>query len=187
MKTVELNVKTRETGYKTAKELRAQGYVPINYYATGQENQNLYAKTLDLRDIVYTSQKPIVLLHIDGSNDTLRCILKEITFDPITDAITHIDFLGLIDNHLLFTELPIILKGTPEGARLGGKMQQVLHKIKVRTTPELLVDSIEIDISNLEIGKSIQVKDIQREGWKFFLSPDTMICSLKYSRVQAGS
>lgn len=184
MKTIELNVKSREKGYKVAKELRANGYVPINFYAINKTNLNLAAKTLDLREIVYTSHKPIVLLKVDGSNETLKCIVKEITFDPVTDEITHIDFLGLVENHLLTTDLPIILKGTPEGERLGGKLQQVLHKIKVRTTPDLLDDSIEIDISNLEVGKSIQVKDIQKEGWKFFLPPDTMICSLKHPRVQ---
>ncbi|HPD33880.1 MAG TPA: 50S ribosomal protein L25 [Candidatus Kapabacteria bacterium] len=186
MKTVELNVKTREKGSKIAKELRQKDCVPINYYASGKENLNLYAKAHDLRDIVYTNHKPIVLLHIDENTEPLKCIVKEISFDPVTEKIIHIDFLGLVDNHLLYTELPIILKGTPEGARLGGVLQQTLRKIKVRTIPELLSDSIEIDISNLELGKSVQVKDIQREGWKFSLPPDTVICSLKHSRIQAS-
>ncbi|MCE5304523.1 MAG: 50S ribosomal protein L25 [Chloroherpetonaceae bacterium] len=186
MKTIDLNVKTREAGSKIAEDLRRHGFVPANFYAYGVENINVYAKALDLRTIVYTSHKPLVNLHIDDNPEPKKCIVKEIVFDPVTEQITHIDFLGLVENHTLTTELPIVLKGTPEGIRLGGKLQQVLHKIKIKTTPEFLSDSIEIDISQLEIGKSVYVRDIQREGWKISLPPDTMICSLKFVRQAAS-
>jgi large subunit ribosomal protein L25 len=180
---IDLKTFPRETGRKVAKELRKNDLVPCVFYAKGKENINFYAKAKDLKPIVYTAHKPIVKLYVNDATEPIDCIVKDIVFDPVTDKIIHIDFLGLLPNHPVKVELPVILIGTPIGARLGGKLTQVIHKIGLITVPELLTSSIEIDISKLNIGQQLQVKDIEKEGWKFTLPPSALICSVSATRI----
>jgi len=183
MLTVNLNCKSRIPGRETAKELRKNDLIPCVFYAKGKDNIIFSATAKELRPVVYTAHKPIVKLFIDGATEPLEAIVKDITFDPVTEKIVHIDFLGLLPNHPITIELPVILKGTAIGTRLGGKLSQVVHKIKLTTTPDKLASAIEIDITKLDIGQQIQIKDIVQEGWKFSLPPSALICSVKQTRV----
>ncbi|MGB9702340.1 MAG: 50S ribosomal protein L25 [Candidatus Kapaibacteriota bacterium] len=183
MLTVDLNCKSRIPGRETAKELRKKELVPCVFYAKGKENINFSVSAKELRPVVYTAHKPVVRLFVDGATEPLEAIVKDITFDPVTEKIVHIDFLGLLPNHPVTVELPVILKGTAIGTRMGGKLTQVVHKIKLTTTPDKLASAIEIDITKLDIGQQIQIKDIVQEGWKFSLPPSALICSVKQTRA----
>lgn len=185
MLTVEIRGTKRETGRKVAKELRGKDLIPCNFYAKGKENISFYAKVKDLKPAIYTAQKPVVKLFIDDATQPIDCIVKDLVFDPITDKLVHIDFLGLLPNHPVTIELPIILKGTPIGTKVGGKLSQVVHKVKLTATPENLTDAITVDVSKLDIGQQLQFKDIQKEGWKFALPPSALICSVKATRVSS--
>ncbi len=183
MKTLELIAQKREVGRKATRDLRKNDLIPACYYAKGKENVNFVVKAKDIRPFVYTAHKPIAQITIEGTDEKYVAVIKSVSFDPVTDKILHVDFLGLIPNHTLTVDIPIILNGTPIGVRKGGKVSQVIHKVKITTTPELLIDALEIDITDLDIGKQLQFKDITKEGWLFSVPPSALICSVKQTRA----
>lgn len=182
MKVIELKANLRQAGRKISKELRNSGFIPCVYYAMGKDNINFYAKLKDLRPFVYTAHKPIARITIQETNQTFDAVVKDMAFDPVTDNLLHLDFVGLIPNHPVTIEIPVILKGTAIGTRVGGKLNQVIHKVEITATPENLIDALEVDVTNLNVGQQIQFKDITKEGWKFSVPPSALICSIKASR-----
>lgn len=182
MKVIELKGNQREVGRKKAKELRNSDLIPCVYYAMGKENVCFYAKLKDLRPFVYTAHKHIARITIEETNQTFDAVIKDLAFDPITDKLLHVDFIGLIPNHPVTMEIPVILTGTAIGTRVGGKLNQVIHKVQITSTPENLISALEVDITNLNINQQIQFKDVTKEGWKFSVPPSALICSIKQTR-----
>lgn len=188
MKEIELIVKKRDTGKKASADYRRNGEVPGVYYAKGEENLHILTIPLAMRDIVYTQMARIVSLKFEGEDIKRRCILKKVVFDPVTDAITHFDLLGIKDGQSINIEIPFKLIGQSVGVRNGGKMQHVLLKAKVNCLPENLMESIEVDVSKLKIGKAIAIKDLNNtEGLNFEISTDTVICHVTRPRVGGGT
>ena len=94
----------------------------------------------------------------------MNCVIQELQFHPVTDELVHIDFLELVPGKKLIVEIPLQLNGTPKGAKDGGKITQRIKKLRVKTTPEKLVERIQINIENIELGKSIRVIDLKLDG-----------------------
>ena len=182
MNIVELKGQKRETGRKTAKQLRLEGSVPCNFYAKGMENISFVATIKALKPVLHTNHKPIVKLIIDGGAP-IDAVVKTATFDPITDKPTHIDFIGLIPNHPVTIEVPVITMGTPAGAKVGGRLNTVINKVWITSTPEHLVGAIEVDVSKMQIGQQLQFKHIAKEGWQFSVPMSALICSVKPGRT----
>jgi len=178
MNEVVLEVKKRETGKKNSKSVRNQGFVPGVFYAKGSENLSIYAKKIDLRPIVYTAQTKIVDLHVEGNNQKFQCILKDIQIDPVSDLIVHFDLQGLIAGQKITVELPIKLVGQPVGVRQGGKLMPVMHKIKVKVLPKDLVEFIEANITQLNMGDSLYLKDLNMENLETDMNPDAVVVSV---------
>ena len=100
----------------------------------------------------------MVDISIDGKN--YNCILKDAQFHPVTDNISHLDFLLLKEGTSVIAEIPVRLVGTSPGAKLGGKILMNLKKVKVKTTPDNLVDELTLDISKLQLGHSVRVREV---------------------------
>ncbi len=159
MKTIKINGNLRQDlGKKANATLRKEGLVPGIIYG-GSDNVTFSVKPRDLRDLIYTPDFNVVELDIDGT--TNRCILKDIQFHPVTENIVHIDFLRLVEGHSIKLDIPVKCVGVSPGVKLGGKLQQKMRTVKVKTLPENMVDQLTVDISSLELGDSVRVKDIQ--------------------------
>lgn len=149
--------KRTETGKKAIKAIRREGFIPAILYG-GNENTNVAVAPMAVRDIIYTPDFKIAELDIEGS--THKCIVKDIQFDPITDEIKHIDFLELIDGKPVKVNVPVRYVGVSPGVKTGGKLMTQMRSIKIKTTPEHLVDHLTLDISELELGSAVRVRDI---------------------------
>lgn len=158
METIKVNGEVRETlGKKASKETRRDGLVPAVVYGTG-DPVHFAVKALDLRDLIYTSSFKLAEVNIGGQS--YRTIVKDYQFHPVTDQLRHIDFLALEDGRSIKVEVPVTFTGTSPGVRGGGKLLVAVRRIKIKTTPEHLVDSLTLDISELELGQSIRVRDL---------------------------
>jgi large subunit ribosomal protein L25 len=170
-----------ELGKKATKATRAEGLVPCVIYGQGG-NVHFSAPTLAFRDIVYTPDFKIAEITVDGT--THRAFLKELQFDPVTDSLMHIDFVALVPGHKFTTQVPVILAGVAPGVKVGGKLMQVTRRVKIKTTPEHLVDALTVDISTLELGKSVRIRDIQAlEGVEIIASPGIPIATVEIPRA----
>lgn len=149
--------KREGTGKKAMKALRKEGSIPAVLYGSGN-NTNLSVKPMAVRDLIYTPDFKLAELDIDGSKH--KCFVKDIQFDPITDQIRHIDFLELIAGQPVKVNVPVKYIGVSPGVKVGGTLMTQMRSIKIKCTPENIVDHLELDISELELGSAIRVRDL---------------------------
>ena len=159
MNTVPVNGEVREgLGKGASKAQRNEGKIPCVMYG-GEQPVHFLTDINAVKHLIYTADFKVA--EISAGGNTSRAIIKDIQFHPVTDAVMHIDFLELIDGKTVKVELPIKFKGASPGVKLGGKLQQSLRRAKVKTTPEHLVDELFVDVSTLELGHSVRVRDIE--------------------------
>jgi len=181
MKTVEIVGFKRTTLGKTkSKALRHEGQVPCVLY--GKDTQVHFSVPMILfKDIVYTPEAHTVDLNVEG--DTYKCILQEVQFHPVSEMILHADFFILQENKPVVMEIPIKLTGNAPGVQKGGKIIVKLRKIKIKSLPTNLPDFITIDISGLELGKSIKVGDLKQDNYTILNTPSIPVVSVQIPRA----
>jgi large subunit ribosomal protein L25 len=182
MSEIILEAQRREPGRSVARALRRKGTVPGIYYFHGEESIPVAATELALRPLIYTTESHLVNLKLDdGTMKT--CILKDLSFDPITDRPTHFDLQGVAANEEIKVEVPVTLVGMAIGARDGGVVDFVLHKLEVECLPKYMPEHIEVDITNLHIGEALHVSDLNIENVKFLGAQDATIVAVTQPRV----
>ncbi|MDF2852067.1 MULTISPECIES: 50S ribosomal protein L25/general stress protein Ctc [Sphingobacterium] len=181
MKSIAISGSVRQNvGKRDAKELRYQGLVPAVLYG-GAEQTALSVSAADLKPVLYTADVIIVELNIDGQ--TKRAIVQDAQFHPLTDLVTHIDFLELFDDKEVSLNIPIKLTGTSPGVKMGGKLVQKLRNLRVKALPANLPQEIAVPMESLEVGKSVRVGQIQLENAKVLNNADDTIVSVIMSRA----
>ena len=184
---LDLKVSKRDTTSQTAKSLRNKGFVPGIFYGQGFENIPIVSDLLTLRPVIYTKFTNIISLEIEGSPEKHECVLQDVTFDPVTDKITHFDLIGLIPGAHMTFEVPITLSGQAIGVREGGLLQQNIHKVKVKCLPRDLPQNLVVNVSDLGVGHSVYIKDVKLDNVVFEAPDDTVIVSVGHSRVTAST
>lgn len=134
----------------------------------------------ELRKIVYTPHIYVINLIIDGESHT--AILKELQFHPVTDALLHVDFYEVNDQKPITIGIPIKLTGLAQGIRDGGRMNLSIRKINVTAKYQDIPEHLDIDVTDLKIGKSIKVGDLHFEGLEMATSKEVVVCSIKATR-----
>ena len=178
--------KRTDIGKKATKELRKQGLVPCNIYGE-EKDENGLPKALafaipaaDLRKVVYTPHVYVVNLDIDGEPHT--AIMKELQFHPVKDTLLHIDFYEVNETKPITIGIPVKLNGLAQGVRDGGRMNLTVRKINVTAPYKQIPEVLDIDVTNLTIGKSIKVGDLQFEGLEMVTSKEVVVCTIKATR-----
>jgi large subunit ribosomal protein L25 len=181
MKSITIKGQLRsETGKKSSRRLRSEGQVPAVIYG-GNETIHFYATPLEFRDIVYTAEFMLANIEVDGKS--YKCILKDLQFHKLTDKVTHLDFLELVEGKKLIANIPLKFVGTAEGVKNGGRFVPKMNAISVRTVPAKLVEHVEVDISELLIGKNLRISDVVFEGAEIMHSPRIPVCAVATTRV----
>ena len=174
-----------KVGTKIARQSRREGLIPCVLYG-GEEIIHFNTTYNEVRDLVYTPDFKVAELEVEGK--TYRCIVKEVQFHPVKENILHIDFLQLIEGRPVKVELPVHFKGNSPGVRAGGKLIQKMRRVKVKATPENLVEELKLDISELNLGQSIRVRDIEvPEGMEILSAPSIPVASVEIPRALRGA
>lgn len=168
-----------DLGKKANKALRANGEVPCVIYGAG-ENVNFYVTEKDLMKLLYTPKVYLVNITIDGKS--YKTAMREIQFHPVSDKVLHIDFYQVSEEKPVVMEVPVKLVGFAAGVKLGGKLIQVMRKLKVRAIPANLPDELVVDVTPLELGKSMKVKELGFEGFEIVNSPEVVVANVKITR-----
>lgn len=161
---VELEGKVRETGRKAADALRDAMRVPCVMYGPKiDENVHFSIDELELEKILAVSKRQIIELNIDGEKQ--KTLLKDIEYHPLSDRPIHVDFYALADDHKVTLSVPIKLEGTPVGVvEGGGRIFQPMHILRIRVTPDKIPGTYAVDVTDLKIGDSLHVRDLDLEG-----------------------
>lgn len=166
-------------GKKATRLLRSQELVPGVIYGGAQE-VNFSASAKAVKPIVYTPEFMQADVQVDGKIYT--CILKDLQFDKVTDELLHIDFLELVADKKVVATLPLHLTGVPAGVKGGGKLVVKMKSLKVKALPKDLKESIELDISKLELNENIRVEDVKEKNMEILNSPRIPIASIVMTR-----
>ena len=186
MKEINVTGQKREAlGKKASKQLRKEGLVPCNLYGhatkDGKPVSMAFACPMtELRKVVYTPHIYVINLIIDGESHT--AVMKELQFHPVNDSLLHVDFLEVNDQKPITVGIPVKLNGLAQGVRDGGRMNLVVRKIDVRAPYQQIPETLDIDVTNLKIGKSIKVGQLSYEGLELVTSPEVVVCTIKMTR-----
>lgn len=184
MKTLEIIGYNRANlGKKSSKDLRREGNVPCVMYG-GEKQVHFYAPMILFRELVYTPNIHKVLLNIEG--EKFECILQDIQFHPVSEIILHADFLQISDDKTIKMEVPVKYVGNSPGVIAGGRLVSKLKKIKVSALPSKMPDFIEVDISELQLGKSIKVGELNITDFEILNSDRSPVASVELTRAQRG-
>ena len=180
MKSVSIECTPREnTGKSAVKNLRKQGMVPCILYG-GKDNIPFAASARDFKKIVYTPEVYKINLNIGGNE--YPAIMKDLQFHPVTDEILHADFMKLEEGKPVVVDIPVKLTGSPIGVKEGGKLHSKVRTLQVKAKPGDLPDFIEVNVEDLEIGKSVKVGDVKVQGVEILNPENTAIASVKVTR-----
>jgi len=172
----ELQIEQRsEFGRKAAKALRRNGYIPVNFYSGGEEAQSYVMTETHLREAMHSGEQ-IFNITIDG--EQRRAMVKDVQWHPVTDKILHMDFFGVRLRDIIEIPVSVIANGLAIGVQEGGVLQQPIHEVVVRCKGEDVPDSIEVDVSELDIGDGIHASDIQSDDYEVLIAEDITIISV---------
>ena len=182
MTSIEIQGSVRnEFGKQGSRNDRNNGHVPAVMYG-GNEVLHFTVTPAGVRHLIYSPDFKIADLDIDGKH--YKAILKQVQFHPVSEQILHIDFLRLVDKTPVKIEVPLRFKGTSPGVKVGGKLIQQVRKIKIKTTPEHIVDELKADISSLDLGQALRVRDIiVPKGVEIINNPATPVALIEIPRA----
>ena len=184
MKSLEIvGFKRANLGKKDAKALRLASYVPCVLYG-GTEQVHFSAPAILFRELLYTPEVHIVDLNVEGTH--YRAIVQDAQFHPVNEMLLHVDFLELQEGKEVKMDVPIKYVGVSPGVLAGGKLVSKLRKLKVKATPENLPDYVEVDISDMALGKSIKVNKVEARNYTILTNALAPIATVTIPRALKG-
>jgi len=185
MKTFQLEGTPRtEIGKKAAKAIRKEDMIPAVIYG-GESTIHFNVTKEAVRKLIYTPEIFVIDLTI-GDKKT-KAIIKDMQFQPVTDAVLHIDFLEVFDNKPIVMEVPVALEGFAEGVKAGGKLSLEMRKLKVKALYNLIPEKLTINIDSLGLGKTLQVGALNFEGLEIMNAKNAVVCAVKLTRAARGA
>jgi large subunit ribosomal protein L25 len=166
MKSVPLNAFTRSaSGRGGVKKLRANSRIPAVIYGRTIQPQNLELDQKEVETLIHHSASENVLVDLAIAQDTARpkrlALVQQVQHHPLGGEILHVDFHEVAPDEQVTLMVPVEATGEAAGVKSGGgTLEHVLFKLKVRSLPKDLPEVILVDVSALEVGKSIHLGEI---------------------------
>jgi large subunit ribosomal protein L25 len=211
MKTFKLEGTPREfIGKKASKELRKKGLIPAVLYGQkpvelpykGEINlgekiveigdnkgiivTDLTVSTEGVRKLIYSPEIYLVEIEIKG-NRTVKAILRDSQYHPVSDDILHIDFMEVFDNKPIVMEVPVFLIGHAAGVKAGGKLNQSMRKLKVKGLAGNIPEKLEINVEHLELGKAVKISELNFANIELISPKNAVVCIVKMTRASQSA
>ena len=188
MKEITINAQLRtEYGKKASRDLRRKEQIPAVVYGVEKDaegkpvSKSLVVSEKELAKLLYTPNVYIVNLNVDGTS--VKAILKDLQTDFVTDRPVHVDFYQITEDKPVVMEIPVKLNGLAEGVRAGGKLALNVRKLAVKATYDKFPDTLDIDVTNLGLGKSMKVAALSYEGLEIITSKEVVVCAVRMTRA----
>lgn len=182
MNSVEIkgNLRT-QVGKPGAKQLRREDKVPCVLYGT-EAPVHFSTHINSFKQLIYTPDAYLVKLEVEGKN--YEAVLQDAQYHPVTDTLIHADFLLISQDKPVVIDIPVVTTGNSVGVLAGGRLVINLRTVKVKALPGLLPDTIQVDITNIALGETVKVKDLQLpEGVEAINVANSVVVAVKTTRV----
>ena len=185
MKSFDLKGTVRtDLGKKATKAERVVDNVPCVLYGTA-ENVHFTTTVSEIRKLVYTPEVFVVNLEIEGK--VTKAIMKALQFHPVTDKVLHLDFLAISEDKPVIVNLPVKLEGLAEGVKAGGKLALEMRNLKVKGLYTQIPENIVVDVTELGLGKSIQVAKVFVPNLEILNAKNAVVAQVKLTRAARGA
>jgi large subunit ribosomal protein L25 len=189
MAEVTLEVTRRENAGKgVARKLRAAGKVPAVVYGGHREPVAITVDRKAVSDLIQKSDhgiRSIFLLKMAGTDQQRHAMIKDTQMDPISRRMTHIDFVRVVMDEVVRVTIPIHVKGTALGVKTGGLLDFQVRELHIECLPGQIPDSIDVDISNLDIHQYIRISELPLpEGVRVLDDPDRVVVGVTHAKAE---
>jgi large subunit ribosomal protein L25 len=189
MAEVTLEVTRRESSGKgVARKLRHQGRIPAVVYGGHRESVAIDVDRKAVSELIQKSQhgvRSIFLLKMSGTDQQRHAMIKDIQMDPITRKMTHIDFVRVVMDEIIRVTIPIHVSGTAIGVKQGGLLDFQVRELHVECLPTAIPDSIDVDISALDVHDYVRIGDIKLpDAVKVLDDPDRVVVGVTLARAE---
>ncbi len=171
----------QETGKGAARAGRRSGRVPGVLYGHGEESVVVSVDALELNRLIQSIsiENTIVDLKVKGEKAPLKVLIREVQRHPYRDDVLHIDFFHIAMDEMIHVDVPVLLVGVPTGVKnKGGVIDHQLREIEINCLPANIPENIEIDISELDIGNSVHVSDLDLPDLEILSDPERSIVAV---------
>jgi len=172
-----------DLGKKATKKIRREDNIPCVMYGR-DEVIHFHTSQSAVRNLIYTPEVMIADINIDGK--VKPTTIKEIQFHPVSDQILHIDFYEVNEKKPIKIQIPVVIKGNSPGVKAGGKLKINNRKITVKAIMDNIPDTFAIDISELNIGDGIRVRDLKSETIEFIDPQSNVVVMVASARGAAA-
>ncbi|MBU6341806.1 MAG: 50S ribosomal protein L25 [Bacteroidetes bacterium] len=174
------------SGKEVSRKLRNEGLIPAVMYKSGGGDSKAFGlESTAIRHLIYTSKFKMAEITLDGQ--VHKCIVKDIQFHPVNDQVIHLDFLELVPGVKFKATVPLRFVGQAPGVKSGGKFLAKMRQVNILTTPEYIVDEMDADISGMELGGTLRIRDVKvPEGVEVTNQPAVPIASIEIPRALRG-
>ena len=153
--------KRNNQGTSSSRRMRSDGLLPGIIYGSDKESNIVEMNLNQVEKILKNHSSDSVLIEVDLEDEgSVRVLLKEVQYHPVTSSILHVDLQRVVAGKPIQVDVAIELNGEPEGVKSGGIIDHKIHSLSVECLPKDMIESIPVDITNLEIGDSLTVSDI---------------------------
>lgn len=151
------------TRRKGVRAVRKAGKIPANIYGKTAQPQNLEVDAKAFGDLVHAAHTEIILVDLTVAGDarpSRLALVQDVQHHPLNGRVLHVDFHEVRPDELVTIRVPVEAKGECKGVKGGGTLEHVLLKVRVRALPKDLPDQLVVDVTDLDVGKSIHLGEI---------------------------
>jgi len=141
------------------KNMRKEGQIPAIISSRGKESTAVFLNEMDLAKRPYGNFR--ISLKIKGIKEPFDCFLKTLQYNHTSDKIIHADLQALTVGQSLDIDVPLHFVGEPAGIKKGGQLNIVVDSLSIRTLPKDMPESVEVDVSGLNIGDYLSIEDLK--------------------------
>lgn len=191
MKSVPLNATARSLGRRNgSRKLRAEGRIPAVIYGGTSPSQSLEVSSKEIGDLIGHSVSENLLVDLavkDDARPKRLALVQDIQHHPVNGKVLHVDFHEVSETEKVTIMVPVETSGEAAGVKnSGGVLEHVLFKLKVRALPKDLPEQVVIDVSSLELNKTIHIGEIQApEGVEILGDKNIPVVSVATPRTEA--
>jgi large subunit ribosomal protein L25 len=178
----ELHIKANKresVGKSHARRLRRLGDIPCTLYGAEEKSVSLSVSRHEFEKLL-TETRSVFVVDVDGAEQ--RAVVKDIQYHPVKGLMIHVDFMRVKAGQEINVSVPIKFTGTAEGEKMGGVFQEIKSELDITCLPKNMPDSLEIEISQLDVGDVIRVSDLNFENITINAEENALICTVAIPR-----
>lgn len=177
-----------ERGKNASGRIRRSGRIPGNLIHDAKSiplsfDEIAFIKLMN-QGLRHSSIIDLTVEGAEGEDGQVRAIIKEVQREPVSGNVTHVDFYRVVPGRKVKVDVAIETTGLSKGIKAGGAMETYIHSVKVSSAPEHLVDVLKVDITNLDVGEAIHLKDVAMPSeWEILTKGNPIVCKIARSRL----